>query len=316
MPLVSVLVPVYCNAASLPLLHHRLGAVARSQPDCTFEFIFVDDGSFDNSYKVLLEMAAQDKRVRVIKLSRNFGSSTALMAGLAHAQGDCVAMIAADLQDPPELIGDMLGHWRSGVPVVLAARRRRADPLPTRIPAAIFNTLFRRLVFQDFPKDGFDCALIDRRVVNVLVSCAEKNAYVFGLIVWVGFKRQVIYYDRLERQHGRSMWTVTKKLKHFADAFVSFSYLPLRAASTLGFLLATVGGLYALVVVLARILAAVPVQGWSSLMIILLLTSGVQLVMLGVIGEYVWRGLDQARQRPLYVVEEIVGQPEQDGIEG
>lgn len=305
--IVSVVVPVYCNAGSLRLLHERLVSVAMAQPDYAFEFVFVDDGSFDESFVILTELAAIDTRVQVIKLARNFGSNVALAAGLSHARGDCVAMIAADLQDPPELISEMLDHWRTGTPVVLAARRTRADPLLTRLPAAIFNRVFKRYVFKDFPENGFDFALIDRRIVDVIVSSAEKNSYIFGLIMWAGFKRAIIYYDRTERQHGQSMWTFTKKVKYFIDAFSSFSYLPLRGVSTIGMLLATCGILYALVVLFARVLGGIPVEGWSSLMVVLLITSGTQLLLLGLVGEYIWRTLEQSRARPLFVVETMLG---------
>lgn len=312
MAFVSVVVPVYFNGPSLVALHKRLELLAEGRYQHRFEFVFVDDGSRDNSYAVLQQLAAADSRVRVVRLSRNFGSNIALVAGLSYAHGDCAVMISADLQDPPELIADMVERWEGGTPVVLAARADRNDPLLSRIPAALFNRAFRRFVFKDFPPNGFDFALIDRQVVQVVVSCSEKNTYLFGLIMWAGFQREVIYYDRAEREHGRSMWTFTKKVKYFIDAFTSFSYLPLRLASTLGFCLAIVGLLYALLVLLLRIWSGIEVEGWTSLMIVLLLTAGTQLIMLGVIGEYIWRNLEQVRQRPLFVVERVLEAPSSD----
>jgi dolichol-phosphate mannosyltransferase len=312
MTLVSVVVPVYYNADCLPILHQRLSNVAQAHDDCLFEFIFVDDASLDNSFAVLRELAKNDQRVRIVKLSRNFGSNVAFAAGLSYARGNCVAMIAADLQDPPEMISDMLSSWYNGKKVVLAARRQRADPLLKRLPAAVFNKSFRRFVFKDFPPNGFDFALIDRQVVDILVSCAEKNTHIYGLLMWVGFERTVLFYDRAERQYGRSMWTFTKKVKYFIDAFTAFSYLPLRVASSLGFLLAGVGLIYALVVMVLRIVSGIPVEGWSSLMVVLLLTSGTQLVILGVIGEYIWRGLEQTRARPLFVVDKVIERSQED----
>jgi dolichol-phosphate mannosyltransferase len=302
---ISVVVPVYCNAGSLPELHSRLSAVALLT-NCIFEFIFVDDGSFDNSYEVLQQIASSDHRVIVIKLSRNFGSNMALTAGLNYAKGDGVVMIAADLQDPPEIITEMLPHWLSRTKVVLAARRSRNDPFMTRLAASLFNKLFRKFVFKDFPENGFDCVLIDRQVVDVVLNCSEKNTHLFGLIMWAGFKSTVVHYDRLERRHGSSMWTFTKKIKYFIDAFTSFSYLPLRVASTLGVFIALCGLIYAVVVVYVGIFTDIKVEGWASLMIALLLTSGTQLVILGVIGEYIWRNLEQTRNRPLFVVDEIL----------
>lgn len=307
MLLVSVIVPVYFNAESLPALHAQFTDIAQRNLDLAFEFIYVDDGSGDGSFQVLRDLAKSDSRIRVVKLARNFGSNIALNAGLSHAQGACVAMIAADLQDPPELIHEMLIRWRAGTKVVLAARRTRSDPLLTRLPAALFNRAFRRFVFKDFPVNGFDFALIDRQIVDVIVGCAEKNSYIFGLIMWAGFRREVLYYDRAERIHGQSMWTFWKKVKYFIDAFSSFTYAPLRAASTIGLLMAVVGMAYAVLVVIARFVGGIPVEGWTSLMIVLLLASGTQLTVLGLIGEYVWRGLEQTRNRPLFVVEQVIG---------
>lgn len=306
MTFVSIVVPVYHNEGSLSLLLERLSQVAAGETDCAFEFVFVDDGSRDGSFRVLTELAARDDRVIVIKLSRNFGSNIALAAGLEHARGDCVGMIAADLQDPPELFTEMLARWRNGKSVVMAARKKRADPFFTRLPAAIFNRAFRKFVFNDFPPDGYDFVLIDRKVVDVVVTCAEKNSYLFGLIMWAGFDRDVIFYDRVERAHGVSMWTLSKKMKYFIDAFTSFSYLPLRLTSSMGILLAFVGLVYGVIVVLSRVIGNVPVEGWTSIMIVLLIASGTQLIILGMIGEYIWRALEQTRSRPLFIVDRVI----------
>lgn len=216
-------------------------------------------------------------------------------------------VLAADLQDPPEFIPQLIASWREGNQVVLAARRTRDDPFLSKLLATTFNRLFRRLVFQDFPSDGFDFMLIDRRVVDLLVALAEKNSYIFGQTMWVGFRRQVVYYDRGQRQHGHSRWTVAKKVKYFIDAFTAFSYLPLRAASLLGLLLGLLGFLYALLVIGLRLLKGIQVAGWASLVVVVLVTSGVQLVLTGVLGEYLWRVLDETRRRPPFIVEATLG---------
>ena len=306
MALVSVIVPVYYNAESLPVLFERLDCMAGSQPEHRFEFVFVDDGSGDNSFAVLESLARQDERVHIIKLSRNFGSNPAILAGLSFAQGDCAAVLSADLQDPPELVPEMIALWHAGNRVVLAARRQRADPLVARLFSAAFNRLFRRFVFRDFPPNGFDFMLLDRRVIDILSELKEKNSYLFGQAMWVGFRRDVIYYDRAERPYGSSRWTLTKKLKYLIDAFAAFSYLPLRAASGLGFLLAALGFLYALFIIALRILRDIPVPGWTSLTVIVLVTSGVQLILVGVLGEYLWRVLDETRRRPPFIVETTI----------
>ena len=304
---ISVVVPVYFNAASLPLLHQRLAEVAAQVSQSEFEFVFVDDGSADDSFDVLRVLAARDARVKVLRLVRNFGSNAAILAGLAHARGDGVAVISADLQDPPELIPEMIAKWRAGSSVVLAARADRRDPLMTRWTSDLFNGLFRHFVFPNFPPRGFDFFLADKKVVRVLVENAGANLYLFGLLLWIGYKPVTLTYTRAERQFGKSRWNLGRKIKYFLDAFIGFSYLPLRFASVIGIVLAFLGFSYAAFLIIARIALGFPVEGWTSLMVVLLLVSGVQLVLLGILGEYVWRNLDETRRRPLYLIGETVG---------
>src|SRR5205823_13056167 len=189
------------------------------------------------------------------KLSRNFGSNAALLAGLAQARGAAVAAIAADLQDPPELIDDMLRAWRGGHKVVLAARTGRDDPGPTALLAGAFYWLFRRFAIPAMPRGGFDFFLIDRQVCDLLRDIQESNAYLMGLILWLGFTPKVLTYHRSQREarYGRSMWTLVRKVKYFIDSFVAFSYVPIRAASLLGIVLAALGGVYAAVAVVTHL---------------------------------------------------------------
>ena len=307
MALVSVVIPVYYNAPSLPTLARRLNALSSKEAKYEFEFIYVDDGSGDDSFAVLSQLAEQDTRVRVIKLARNFGSTTAIMAGISHASGDCVGFITADLQEPPEMLSEMLRRWEDGYKVVLAVRNdRREDPWSSRVLSALFNQLFKKLVFKGFSPQGVGFYLIDRQVADILVRCSEKNTFLPGLILWTGFQPSLVEYDRAEREHGKSRWTLGKKLTYLIDAFAAFSYLPLRLCSLFGLLLAGLGGLYALVVIVYRLLNKIPVPGWSGLMVVVLLTSGAQLVMLGVIGEYLWRALEASRRRPLFTVDTYI----------
>lgn len=300
---ISVVVPVYFNSHTLPALLERLRLVADQVPSSQFEFVFVDDGSRDNSFEILSAASALDPRVRAIRLSRNFGSNIGILAGLAHASGDAMVVISADLQDPPEMIVEMVSAWREGVDVVLAARQSREDPWLSRTLANTFNILFRKLAFADFPAGGFDFMLVSRRVAQILVQMSEKNSYIFGQVMWVGFQRRVLYYDRAERAGGKSRWTLTRKIKYFIDAFAAFSYLPIRLAAVLGFLLAFAGvGYGTLLAVL--LLAGIPFeQGHAAIFISVLIGSGVQLVIVGMIGEYLWRVLEEARNRPLYIVD-------------
>ncbi|HYP39257.1 MAG TPA: glycosyltransferase family 2 protein [Chloroflexia bacterium] len=305
---ISVVVPVYYNEGSLAQLHERLSLCAQQEAGATYEFVFVDDGSGDHSFQVLTMLNSRDPRVKVVKLVRNFGSTTAILAGLAHATGDVVAVISADLQDPPEMIPEMLTHWKSGTPMVFAARANREDPISTRLPAGVFNWAFRRFAFKNYPSGGFDCFLIDRKVVKVIIQCAEKNTHLPGLLMWSGFPHHIIYYERQKREHGKSRWNLSRKLKYFGDAFTAFSYFPLRLASTLGMIVALLGLLYAILIVTLTVVGGIQAEGWSSLMVVVLITSGLQMLMLGVVGEYLWRNFDQARHRPLFIVDRIIGE--------
>jgi dolichol-phosphate mannosyltransferase len=305
-----VVVPVYGNAADLYALHERVSAAIASVPWLASELVFVDDGSPDDSFAVLEALAAQDPRVRVLGLSRNFGSNAAILAGLAQATGDAVMTLAADLQDPPELVAPLTAAWRDGAQVVLAVRRTREDPLASRLLASTFNRLFRLLVFPQFPKGGFDLMLLDRVVVDAILAMPEKNSYLFGQVLWVGFRRASVLYDREARRSGRSRWTLWRKVKYFIDAFTAFSYLPVRAASALGFLLALLGFAYATLVVVLRLRGdIVEPRGFSALLVVILVTSGAQLVVAGLVGEYLWRVLEEVRPRPPYVVARRINVP-------
>lgn len=318
MSLVSVVVPVYCNARSLPDLWDRLRGIAGQAAPDSFEFVFVDDGSTDDSFQVLQHLAQADPSVTVIKLSRNFGSNPALLAGLAHARGDVVATLAADLQDPPETLLEMLALWRGGRRVVLAARSSRDEPWITTVFSDLFYLLFRRFALPTMPRRGFDFFLVDRSVCTVLNGLQESNAYLMGLVLWAGFDPAVVYFERKKRhgRYGHSMWTSAKKVKYFIDSFVAFSYVPLRAATLLGIILGCLGGLYAAVVIILRLTRGFPVEGWASLMVVFLIISGTNLFVMGILGEYVWRSLDETRRRPRFVIERVVDRKSTDVAAG
>src|SRR5215211_304688 len=308
MSLISIIVPVFNNAASLPDLLARFQDLAAKNATDQFEFVFVDDGSVDTSFSVLESLFQKDGRIQIVKLSRNFGSNAALLAGMGHTHGDAVAAIAADLQDPPELINDMLLDWRQGQKVILAARRSRDDELLTTLLADTFYLLFRRFAIKSMPEHGFDFFLIDRQIRDLINNIQENNAYLMGLILWLGFSPKVIYYHRQarEKHYGRSMWTTAKKIKYFLDSFVAFSYFPVRAASVIGIVLSMAGLIYAAVVIGLRLTASVQPEGWASLMIVVLIVSGVQMLMIGILGEYLWRNLDETRRRPRFIIESVL----------
>jgi glycosyltransferase involved in cell wall biosynthesis len=305
--LVSVVVPVYFNSATLPELAERLEAVAERLRPHELELVAVDDGSADDSFAVLQQLAAREPWIRALRLSRNFGSNAAILAGLTYARGDAVVVLTADLQDPPELIPELVAAWEEGSEVVLAARRTRDDPWLSGLLSSIFNRLFRRFVFRDFPRGGFDFLLVSRRVASTLVELGERNSYIFGQVMWIGYSRRVVEYDRGPRGEGRSRWTLGKKAKYFVDAFTAFSYLPIRAASLLGFLLALAGFGYAAVVVVLRLTGAISgAPGFTTLTVLILLAAGIQLIVLGLLGEYLWRVLEESRRRPAFLVESTV----------
>lgn len=309
---VSIVVPVYYSAQSLPELMERLDALAGRNDEYEFEFIFVDDGSGDNSFAVLEELLNKDQRVRIVKLSRNFGSNPAVIAGLAAASGDAVTAVSADLQDSPELIHDMLAHWRDGAKVVLAVREGRSDSALTSLLSTVFYRLFRRFAIASMPPGGFDFFLLDKQVCDLIRGFSETNTYIMGLILWLGFKPVELLYRRGPRpaRYGRSMWSFTKRIKYFIDSFVAFSYFPIRIASVLGLVLSVIGLIYALIVIVLRVVKGYQPDGWASLMVVLLVVSGVQLFIMGILGEYLWRTLDVARRRPQFVVERVLGFPD------
>lgn len=304
MALISIIIPVFDEEENLRNLYERLHASAENSEE-EFEFVFVDDGSTDRSFTLLKGFSQQDPRVKIIRFSRNFGSHAACLAGLTYAAGDACTFISADLQDPPEMIRELIGEWKKGSEVVIGIREWEKRSL--RAFPRIYYRLVRKFALGSMPEGGTDVFLIDRKVVNAVTSMQEKNTSVFGLILWSGFRQKVITYRKEPRRKGISKWTTGKKIKLFIDTFVSFSYFPVRIISILGTSLALLGFSYALFIIVNRLFFGVPIEGWASLMVVLLVVSGVQLIMLGIIGEYLWRNFDESRRRPTFIIDELVG---------
>jgi polyisoprenyl-phosphate glycosyltransferase len=302
-PLVSVIVPVYFNAESLPRLAERLRAIAAAA-DFAVEAVFVDDGSGDESWARIQAIAKDWPESRGVRLTRNFGSQMAIAAGLREARGEAAAVLSADLQEPPELLPDMVAAWRRGATAVLAVRRSRPEGWTSRAAAGVYYRTLRRLALSEMPSGGFDCFLIARPAIDFLAENREIHTSLPGLLVWGGFPTALVPYDRLAREDGESRWTFAKKLKYFIDAVISFSYAPLRWMSMLGAVLAVIAFAYAVFLVVYKLVHGQPIQGWSSLMVAVAFFSGVQLLSLGVLGEYVWRTLDAARARKGFLVRE------------
>jgi len=304
-PQLSIVIPAFNEEAVLPALVERLRAFADRLSPLVTEIILVDDHSADRSMELLKQICRQDSRFHYARLAKNSGSHVAILAGLAQARGECAVFLAADLQDPPELILQMLDLWRAGHHVVWAVREEREGV--SRVDLFLSNFFYRLLNLLgevNLPPRGSDFALIGRKAVDALLKSTGSNPSIGGEIARLGFSAAQISYTKEKRAAGDSKWTLKHKLKAFADAFVSFSYAPLRAMSYLGMLFSFLGFGYALVVVMTRLMTRTPVQGWSSLIVVVLVLGGVQMMMLGILGEYLWRTLEAARQRPIYFLEE------------
>jgi dolichol-phosphate mannosyltransferase len=304
--LVSVVIPVYFNEESLLRLAGRLRAVADAA-DHDLEVVFVDDGSRDGSWDRIVEITRAWPAARGLRLTRNFGSQMAIVAGLSEARGAAAAVLSADLQEPPELVHEMVAAWRRGATAILAVRRSRPEGWTIRAAAGLYYRILQRLAFAEMPTGGFDCFLIGRPAIDFIVEGGETNVSLPGLLMWSGFPVALVPYDRVAREEGESRWTFTKKLKYFADSIIAFSYAPLRWMSISGAVLALLAFAYTAFLVAYKFIHDEPIQGWTSLMVALTFFSGVQLLSLGVLGEYLWRTLDAARARKRFLIRDKAG---------
>jgi dolichol-phosphate mannosyltransferase len=308
--LLSVVAPVYNEEATIDQFYARVcGALESLQ----FELVLVDDGSSDGSAAALDRLAENDPRVRVVYLSRNFGHQTALTAGLDHACGDAVVMLDADLQDPPELIPRMLDHWRAGSDVVYAVREQRQGESHFKLATARwFYTLFDKLAQVELDHNSGDFRLLDRRALSALLSMRERNRFLRGMTVWVGYTQAAVPYRRDPRYAGETKYTIPKMLRFSLDAISSFSHRPLQLATLLGFLISTLAFVAIPFVIVLRILGSY-LPGFGALTITVLLLGGIQLITIGIIGEYVGRIYDEVKGRPLYLVRARRNMPEGQG---
>ena len=306
----SVVVPCFNEQDMITATHERLSAALRGLANVTGEIVYVDDGSKDLTLERLRNIASRDSAVRVVVLSRNFGHQKALSAGLEHATGGACVIIDADLQDPPELIGEFVAQWRAGADVAYGVRRRRDGESGFKLLTAhAYYRLMGKVSEADIPFDAGDFRLMDRSVIEALATMPERDRFLRGMVAWVGFRQVAVPYDRAARVAGETKYPFRRMVQFALDGLFSFSAKPLRIATYFGFFasaLAVVGVLYAFTL---RLFTTAVVPGWATLLIAVLFLGGVQLVSLGIIGEYIARIYGEVKQRPLYLVRERIGFP-------
>jgi dolichol-phosphate mannosyltransferase len=304
----SVIVPVYNECSNVRATYKALAAVAHVETSLDWEFLFIEDGSTDDTFTTLVEMNRRDQRVKVLRLSRNYGSHIGAAAGLEVASGNAAVIMAGDLQDHPREIPRFLAKWREGFQVVWGIRASRQDSWADRFFSRAFSALIRRIALPSYPSRGAGTfCLLDRVVIDALNRFPERNRMTSGLILFAGFRQTQIQYHRLERHSGTSKWSMRRKLKLAIDTIVSFSSFPIRVTSASGILIAFASICYAIFLAIDTLIYGRTIEGWATIVVLILLIGGLQLFVLGILGEYLWRACDEVRQRPLYLLQEVIG---------
>ena len=305
----TIIVPVYCNEHSLKFLFEKINnEVIEKNKNLKGQIVFCDDGSTDKSYEILVDLNKNHSNVKVIKLSRNFGQASGIYAGLSNMDSKSYIIMSADLQDPVELINQFLDvYFDSDYQIVAGVRKSRKDSLLSIFLSRVSFWILKKLSFKNFPPNGFDFVLISKRVRDLMIKINPSDPFWPGDILWPGFKVKFIPYNRLERSFGESKYTLSKKITTFLDGIIGFSYFPIRFMSFIGILVFLVGLVYASYIFLAKIYGLGNIEyGWAPIMIIILILGGLQMLFLGIMGEYIWRTLSQSRNRPKYVIEDIL----------
>ena len=305
--LITVVVPAMNEEENVEPFFAAASAVVRDLCQFEWEFIFVDDGSTDRTLDRVLALRETDSRVRVLQLSRNFGSYAAIRAGFDYARGDAVITMSADLQDPPHLFLSFVERWLDGCHVVWGIRVQRDDPWSKKILASLFYRLIRRLALPNLPTEGMDCGLFDRKVIHAFRQIPDTNIITFITIYWMGFRQARVPYHRQRRLRGKSKWPLDKRVKAALDVVTAFSYLPIRFASYLGFAVSGVSVLGAVVILFMKAAWGIGSVGWPWMMLSIFFLGGVQLLTLGIIGEYLWRISAAVRGQPNYIVMQELG---------
>ena len=309
MPKITVITPCYFNELNIPDFATRMLANEKLFPaDVSFEYLLIDDGSKDRTWEEMQKFQKNHPdKVKIIKLVRNFGSTNAVFSSLPYSTGDCNVVISADLQDPPELILKMYENWQKGFKLVLANRTNREEPFLQKLVSNTTHNLVKKFGLKNLPKGGFDMNLFDKEIKDLLIKMDEKNTFFPFLLMWLGYEFVSIPYIRRKRELGKSTYTLSKKIKAFVDSFVAFSFFPIRVISISGLVLGLLALGYALFVIAGKFFGFVEASGWTSLMVVILFVSAFQMIALGIIGEYVWRGLEASRNRPNFIIETKLG---------
>lgn len=307
--LISVVAPVYNEAATVRELHRRLTDALTLLG--RYEIVLVDDGSSDGTWEALRDLAQADRHLRLLRLSRNFGHQVALSAGLDHARGDAIVSLDGDLQDPPEVIGDLVARWREGADVVFAVRRRReGETWFKRTTAAVFYKFLKRVSSVDIPEQAGDFRLLSRRALDALKAMPERARYLRGMSSWIGFRQAEVEYARDARYAGETKYPLRRMLQFAGDAVTSFSATPIRFVAALGFISVALCLVALAWTLYIRLFTDETVAGWTSVIVLVLFLGGVQLLSLGIIGQYIGRIFDEVKGRPLYFVDEVVERDE------
>lgn len=301
----SIIIPVYYNEENLRDMYAGLRAEVLSVLQCEYEVVMVDDGSGDSSYAIMEELAAQDRHISLVKLSRNFGEHAALLAGLNICTGDCAVKKSADAQEPAKLVLDLLEKYEEGNDVVLAVREDRNEPAAQRFFSRCYANMMRRHALPNMPEGGFDSFLIDRKVIDVLVSMDELNTSLMSQILWSGFKTAQVGYTRLARTAGKSRWSFSKKVKLTADSLLGFSTAPLKAIWIIGCISFAVSLIWLACYLIYSFAEAVPLSGFAVVVLLLFLLFGMVMLAMAVLGAYLWRTFDAARNRPVFIIERV-----------
>ncbi len=310
MPKITVITPCYFNELNIPDYANRMIENEKIFPtDVTFEYLLIDDGSKDGTWNEMIKFQIlYPEKVKIIKLVRNFGSTNAVFSSLPYSTGDCNVVISADLQDPPELILKMYENWQKGFKLVLANRTNREEPFLQKFVSNTTHKLVQKFGLKNLPDGGFDMNLFDVEIKDILIKMDEKNTFFPFLLMWLGYEFVSIPYVRRKRELGTSTYTLSKKIKAFVDSFVAFSFFPIRLISVSGLILGILAFIYGLIVIFGKVFGFVDSTGWSSMMVVILFVSSFQMIALGIIGEYVWRGLEASRNRPSYLIEKKLGE--------